>query len=88
MLKAQKGKETDGMIKYLGKKIMAIGLSLVLCCTGCNKEYLSSSSGGDFLLTSSVEKRMEKASKEPFGRYPETITYTLGKISKKVDNMV
>ena len=69
------------MIKYLGKKIMAIGLSLVLCCTGCNKEYLSSSSGGDFLLTSSVEKRMEKASKEPFGRYPETITYTLGKIS-------
>lgn len=81
MLKAQEGKETDGMIKYLGKKIMAIGLSLVLCCTGCNKEYLSSSDSRDSLLTSSMDKRMKKASKEPFGRYPETITYTLGKIS-------
>ena len=68
------------------KKVVSIGLALIITViflAGCNSPAKSVS-----MSREEWEKRLQEARTTPFGAYPETINYTLGKMtSTNMSNM-
>lgn len=62
-------------------RILSLGLVLVLlltaACSGGNKDNEITKT----VVDAEYQNQMKKASTTPFGKYPELITYTLGKLS-------
>jgi len=59
------------------KKVGAILLIVMILLEGCSKTQLQSDISND----KSYDEQMEDAMTTPFGKYPELITYTLGKMT-------
>ena len=73
-------KETDSMKKLFGTKIIAIGLACIFSMTACSQESPYYQKVLKSNKETEIERKMKEASNDPFGKYPETVTYTLGKI--------
>ena len=69
------------MKKILKTKIIAIGLALTFFLGGCYHQDLKNEGFPIEENKKTKKQQMEEAKTTPFGRYPETITYTLGKMS-------
>ena len=63
------------MIKDILKKMMALSLAGCLILTGCSKQPVEKKDTEDH------KKGWKTAETTPFGRYPEEVTYTLGKMT-------
>lgn len=74
-------KELMQMRKILKTKIIAIGLALTFFLGGCYHQDLKNEGFSIEENKKTKKQQMEEAKTTPFGRYPETIIYTLGKMS-------
>lgn len=63
------------MIKNILKRIMALSLAGCLVLTGCSKQQTEKTD------TTDHTQDWKTAQTTPFGRYPEEVTYTLGKMT-------
>ena len=63
------------MIKNILKRIMALSLAGCLVLTGCNKQQTEKTD------TAEHTQEWKTAETTPFGRYPEEVIYTLGKMT-------
>lgn len=63
------------MIKNILKRIMALSLAGCLVLTGCNKQQTEKTD------TAEHTQEWKTAETTPFGRYPEKVIYTLGKMT-------
>lgn len=63
------------MIKNILKKMMALSLAGCLILTGCSKQPVEKTD------TTDHKQDWKTAETTPFGRYPEEVTYTLGKMT-------
>ena len=63
------------MIKNILKKMMALSLAGCLILTGCSKQPVEKTD------TTDCRQDWKTAETTPFGRYPEEVTYTLGKMT-------
>lgn len=74
-------KELMQMRKILKTKIIAIGLALTFFLGGCHHQDLKNEGFSIEENKKTKKQQMEEAKTTPFGRYPEMIIYTLGKMS-------
>ena len=63
------------MIKNILKRMMALSLAGCLVLTGCNKQQTEKTDTADNI------QEWKTAETTPFGRYPEEVVYTLGKMT-------
>lgn len=63
------------MIKNILKRMMALSLAGCLVLTGCNKQQTEKTDTADNI------QEWKTAETTPFGRYPEEVIYTLGKMT-------